>query len=37
MKMIVVSDTHMPKRAKKLPTKLIESLEDADLIIHTGF
>lgn len=36
MKIIVVSDTHMPKKAKKLPKKLIEALEYADLIIHAG-
>lgn len=36
MKVIVVSDTHIPKRAKKLPKKLVEALEDTDLIIHAG-
>lgn len=36
MKVIVVSDTHMPKRAKKLPKRLIEDLGEADLIIHAG-
>jgi hypothetical protein len=34
MKIIVVSDTHIPKRAKKLPERLMEDLEDADLIIQ---
>ncbi|WP_409305695.1 metallophosphoesterase family protein [Peribacillus sp. SCS-155] len=36
MKIIVVSDTHMPKRAKSLPKKLTEALKTADLIIHAG-
>ncbi|MFC3884165.1 metallophosphoesterase family protein [Bacillus songklensis] len=36
MKIIVVSDTHMPKRAKKLPARFVKDLELADLIIHAG-
>jgi putative phosphoesterase len=36
MKVVVLSDTHMPKRAKKLPSRLIEELKEADLIIHAG-
>lgn len=36
MKIVVVSDTHMPTVAKKLPTKLIQDLKQADLIIHAG-
>ncbi|MBH0230251.1 metallophosphoesterase family protein [Halobacillus yeomjeoni] len=36
MKLIVLSDTHMPKKAKQLPDRLIEELKDADLIIHAG-
>jgi putative phosphoesterase len=36
MKIIVISDTHMPKRAKSLPNRLLEELKDADLIIHAG-
>ncbi|PLT35656.1 metallophosphoesterase family protein [Bacillus sp. V5-8f] len=36
MKIIVISDTHMPKRGKKLPEKLIEGLRGAELIIHAG-
>ncbi|MCQ4085399.1 metallophosphoesterase [Saccharibacillus sp. JS10] len=33
---VVVSDTHMPRMAKSLPSELIEELEKADLIIHAG-
>jgi len=36
MKIIVLSDTHMPKRAKELPAVLVRDLETADLIIHAG-
>jgi uncharacterized protein len=36
MKIIVLSDTHMPKKAKTLPPRLIEELQDTDLIIHAG-
>lgn len=36
MKIIVVSDTHMPHMAKKLPHVLEKDLETADLIIHAG-
>lgn len=36
MKIIVLSDTHIPKKAKKLPSRLIEELSDVDFIIHAG-
>ena len=36
MKIVVVSDTHIPKRAKQFPQTLINELEHADLIIHAG-
>ncbi|MBE4908435.1 metallophosphoesterase family protein [Bacillus luteolus] len=36
MKIIVLSDTHMPKRGKKLPDLLVKQLANADLIIHAG-
>ncbi|WP_209123870.1 metallophosphoesterase family protein [Alkalihalobacillus sp. BA299] len=36
MKIIVISDTHMPKKAKKLPARLVEDLQNTDLIIHAG-
>ncbi|TGB01270.1 metallophosphoesterase family protein [Halobacillus salinus] len=36
MKIVVLSDTHMPKKAKQLPDRLIEELPSADLIIHAG-
>lgn len=36
MRIAVISDTHMPKRAKKLPEILIEGLRGTELIIHAG-
>jgi uncharacterized protein len=36
MKIVIISDTHMPKRAKGLPARLTKELADADLIIHAG-
>ncbi|RDU36466.1 YfcE family phosphodiesterase [Neobacillus piezotolerans] len=36
MKIVVLSDTHMPKRAKALPEALIPDLKSADLILHAG-
>jgi putative phosphoesterase len=36
MKIIVLSDTHMPKKAKGLPNDLKNSLVDADQILHLG-
>lgn len=36
MKIVVVSDTHMPRMAKALPTRLRQELDDAELIIHAG-
>jgi uncharacterized protein len=32
----VISDTHIPTRAKKLPPQLISQLKKVDLIIHAG-
>lgn len=32
----VISDTHLPVRAKKLPDDLIYRLKDCDLILHAG-
>lgn len=36
MKVVVLSDTHMPKKAKQLPARLIKDLEDCHSIIHAG-
>jgi uncharacterized protein len=36
LRIVVISDTHMPKRAKKLPDMLTDALKSADLILHAG-
>jgi len=36
MKVVVLSDTHIPVRAKDLPKRVLEELETADAIIHAG-
>lgn len=35
-KIIILSDTHIPARAKRLPKILLEACEEADLILHAG-
>lgn len=35
-RIVVVSDTHMPRMAKGLPVELCRALESADCIIHAG-
>ncbi|MDY6964354.1 MAG: metallophosphoesterase family protein [Halobacteriota archaeon] len=32
----VISDTHLPVRAKRLPEELVNRLKDVDLILHAG-
>lgn len=36
MKVVVISDTHMPKKGKRIPTRAIHDLQTADVIIHAG-
>jgi putative phosphoesterase len=36
MNIVVVSDTHMPKKGKGLPRRLRQALERANTIIHAG-
>ncbi len=31
-----MSDTHLPKRAKRLPDRLLAELPDADVVFHAG-
>lgn len=33
---LLMSDTHLPKRAKDLPAPLWEAVEAADLVVHAG-
>ena len=36
MKIVVLSDTHIPQSAEDLPPKVYEALKGADLILHAG-
>ncbi|HEY9682734.1 MAG TPA: metallophosphoesterase family protein [Oculatellaceae cyanobacterium] len=36
MKLAVLADTHIPKRAKELPQKAHELIKQADAIVHAG-
>ena len=36
IKIGLISDTHIPTRAKRLPDKVFETFRDADHIIHAG-
>ena len=36
MKMVVLSDTHLPKRKRGLPQRVIDELTNVDMIIHAG-
>jgi len=36
MKAIVLSDTHIPHRAKDLPERIKEEINNVDIIIHAG-
>lgn len=36
MRLVVVADTHVPRRAKDLPTPLWQEIDRADVVIHAG-
>nr|WP_253662789.1 metallophosphoesterase [Williamsia maris] len=36
MRVVLTSDTHLPKRAKVLPDELLVAIDDADVVIHAG-
>lgn len=36
MRLVLISDTHLPVRAKKLPAVLWAEIEVADVVIHAG-
>ena len=33
---VVIADTHIPRRARELPEVLLAHLENADLVVHAG-
>lgn len=36
MRLLLTSDTHLPKRAKRLPGELLDELAAADVVFHAG-
>ncbi|NUU07486.1 metallophosphoesterase [Leifsonia sp. C5G2] len=36
MRLLLMSDTHVPKRARALPAQLLEAVEAVDVVIHAG-
>ena len=36
MRIIVLSDTHIPRMAQDLPAKIYEEIRQADMVIHAG-
>src|SRR3546814_17777849 len=36
MRLLVVSDTHVPARARALPAAVLHAADAADLIVHAG-
>ncbi|MEV7788173.1 metallophosphoesterase [Streptomyces sp. NPDC088106] len=36
MRLLLMSDTHLPLRAKRLPEQLIDEIPRADVVIHAG-
>jgi putative phosphoesterase len=35
-RILIISDTHVPQRARKLPDELWRAIDDADVVIHAG-
>ncbi|MFE2050762.1 metallophosphoesterase family protein [Streptomyces sp. NPDC059459] len=36
MRLLLMSDTHLPKRAKELPERLLAEIPRADVVVHAG-
>ncbi|MEV6015448.1 MULTISPECIES: metallophosphoesterase [unclassified Streptomyces] len=36
MRLLIMSDTHLPKRARELPAALLAELPSADVVVHAG-
>lgn len=34
--LVLTADTHLPKRAKRLPSALLEAMDAADVVFHAG-
>lgn len=36
MRLLLISDTHVPRRARRLPDEVMDRVEEADVVIHAG-
>ncbi|MEU7282427.1 metallophosphoesterase [Streptomyces sp. NPDC045431] len=36
MRLLLTSDTHVPKRARQLPAELLDAVDRADVVLHAG-
>ncbi|MEV4331710.1 metallophosphoesterase [Streptomyces sp. NPDC049597] len=36
MRLLLISDTHVPRRARRLPDEVMARVEEADAVIHAG-
>ncbi|MDW8807168.1 metallophosphoesterase [Streptomyces scabiei] len=36
MRLLLTTDTHLPKRAKTLPERLLAEITEADVVVHAG-
>lgn len=36
VRLLLIADTHVPKRARDLPAALWSAVADADVVIHAG-
>jgi predicted phosphodiesterase len=36
MRLLLVADTHLPKRARELPPQVCAEVEAADVVVHAG-
>ena len=35
-RMLLLADTHVPKRARRLPEAVMRAIDDADVVVHAG-
>ncbi|OMC22812.1 metallophosphoesterase [Mycobacterium sp. SP-6446] len=36
MRLLLIADTHVPRRARDLPTRVWDEVADADVVVHAG-
>lgn len=35
-KLLLLADTHVPKRAKRMPDSVLRAVDEADIVVHSG-